>query len=108
TCLGGSSVQHLGDVGMVHQRQRLALRFEAADNFLRIHASLDNLERDFALYWFGLLRQENSAKPSLSEPLEQLVTTDHHPRPLYRGVRLGRDSVRERFFLAAVVGAGHQ
>jgi hypothetical protein len=39
----GSRIEHAGDAGMFHERQRLALRLEASHSLLRIHAWLDDL-----------------------------------------------------------------
>jgi hypothetical protein len=49
-----AGVEHLGDVGMIHQRRGLTLQFESLQNRARIHASLDELERDLALDRLGL------------------------------------------------------
>ena len=46
--LGGSGVEHFGDVGMVHHRQRLPLGFEPGDDLLCVHAQLDDLQGDLA------------------------------------------------------------
>ena len=43
---GRAGIEHLGDVGMVHHRQRLALRLEPGDDLPGVHAQLDDLERD--------------------------------------------------------------
>ncbi len=43
-----TAVQHLGDVWMVHQRQRLPFLFEALEHCLGIYAGFDELERDLA------------------------------------------------------------
>ena len=40
-----AGVVDTGDVGMVHQRQRLALGVEAGEDFPGVHAPLDQLER---------------------------------------------------------------
>jgi len=41
----GSAVQHLGDVRMIHQRQRLSFGLEAGDDGLGVHPQLDDFER---------------------------------------------------------------
>ena len=41
-------VEHLGDVRVVHQGQRLPLGLEAGDHLPRVHARLDDLQRDHA------------------------------------------------------------
>ncbi len=43
-----AGVEHLGDVRVVHQRQGLPLGLEAGDDLARVHARLDDLERDLA------------------------------------------------------------
>src|SRR2546423_586181 len=49
TIVGGAAVEDLGDVRMVHQRQRLPLGLEAGNDLAAIQAWTDHLERDFAL-----------------------------------------------------------
>ena len=44
----GAGVEDLRDVRVVHQRQRLPLGLEARDHLTRVHAQLDELERDAA------------------------------------------------------------
>ena len=44
--VGRAGVEHLGDVRMVHHRQRLPLGLEAGDDLPRVHARLDDLQRD--------------------------------------------------------------
>src|SRR5207247_8699377 len=47
--VGRAGVEDLGDVGMIHQRQRLPLGFEAGDHLACVHPRLDDLQRDLAL-----------------------------------------------------------
>ena len=44
--IGGARIQHLGDVRMIHHRQRLPLRLEPRDHRLGVHPQLDDLQRD--------------------------------------------------------------
>src|SRR5439155_8227227 len=37
-------IEHLRDIRMIHERERLPLRLEARNHTLRIHAKLDDLE----------------------------------------------------------------
>ena len=53
--LGRAGVEHLGDVRVVHQRQRLALGLEPGDDLPRVHAQLDDLEGDPAAHRLLLL-----------------------------------------------------
>ncbi len=78
--LAGAGVDHPRDVGMVHHRQRLPLRFEACDHLPRVHSQLDQLERDGAADGFDLLGPRSNSEPSLSpnHPLAQLTSLDDH------------------------------
>ena len=42
TMLRRSRIEDLGDVGMVHHRQRLPLRLKARDHLPRVHSRLDD------------------------------------------------------------------
>ena len=44
-----SGVQHVGDVGVVHQRQGLPLGLEAGDDLPGVHPRLDELDRHLPL-----------------------------------------------------------
>ena len=46
--VGRAGVEHLGDVRMIHHRQRLPLGLEARDHLLGVHAELDNFQRNAA------------------------------------------------------------
>ena len=39
-------IEYLGDVGMVHQRQRLPLGLKPGDDTFGVHARLDDFQRD--------------------------------------------------------------
>ena len=51
-----AGVQHLGDVRMIHHRQRLPLRLEPGDDLLGVHAQLDDLQRHAAAHRLGSAR----------------------------------------------------
>ena len=74
--LCGARIEHLGDVRMIHHRQRLALGFEPGGDLLRVHAQLDDLERDAAAHRFGLLSDIHDAAAAFADVLEQLVTAE--------------------------------
>ena len=62
--LGGrAGVEDLGDVRMVHHRQRLALVVEAGEHLGGIHAELHNLESHAPANGFTLFGQINGAHP---------------------------------------------
>ena len=54
---GGAGVEHPGDLGMIHQRQGLALGFKAGNDCLGVHPELDNFERHAAAHRLLLLGQ---------------------------------------------------
>jgi hypothetical protein len=64
---GGAGVEDLGNVGMVHQRQSLALALEARDDLARIHAELHDFERNRAVNRCALLGPVDAAHPALTD-----------------------------------------
>ena len=74
--LGGAGVEHAGDVGMVHQGQRLPLGLEAGDHVAGVHARLDDLEGHLAADGLLLLGDEDQAKAPFADLLHQLVGAD--------------------------------
>ena len=71
-----AGVQHLGDVGMVHHRQRLPLGLEAGDDALGVHAQLDDLERHAAADRLLLLGHINHAAAAFADLLQQFVAAN--------------------------------
>ena len=80
--LRSSTVEDLGDVRMVHQRQRLTFGLEPGDDFPGVHAGLDDFERHLAMHRLELLGHVHHAKSAFPNLLEQLVTSDHRPGAL--------------------------
>src|SRR5262245_1164854 len=74
--LRSTAVMNLGNIGMVHDRQRLSFSFEASDNLSRIHARLENLQRDFAPHRLSLVGQVNHAKSTFANLFQKLVWSD--------------------------------
>lgn len=69
--LARAGVVDLGDAGVVHDGEGLALGLEAVDDLARGHARLDDLERDVALEGDGLRGEVDGAEPALAEdPLD--------------------------------------
>ena len=73
--LRGPGIEHLGDIGVIHHGQRLALRLEARDDLLCIHTQLDDLDCHSAIERLNLLGHPYSAKSALPDLLKQPVTT---------------------------------
>src|SRR2546425_353622 len=65
-----------GHVRVVHQSQGLALRLEARQDLARVHAGLDDLQRDLAADRFHLFRQEDGAHAAFAQVLQELVRPD--------------------------------
>ena len=74
--LGRAGVEHLGDVGVIHHRQRLALLLEAGDDLAGVHAELDDLERHAPLDRRALLGHVDRAEAALAEELQDPVRSD--------------------------------
>ena len=75
-----AGLQDLGNIRMIHQRQRLALSFEAGDDLLGVHAQLDDLEGDHPPDRFLLLSHVHHATAALANLLKQFVMPDLVPR----------------------------
>ena len=74
--VGGAGVEDLGDVGVVHQGQRLPLGLEAGDDLLGVHARLDDLQGHLAAHRLGLLGHVDDAHAAFADLLQQLVGAD--------------------------------
>ncbi len=99
---GRAAVEHLGDVRVVHHRQRLPLGLEAAHHLPRVHPQLDDLEGDATLHRFALFGHVNNAKAAFADFLQQLVTTDRRARTFrHRNRTVAR---RDRGGLVGVAG----
>src|SRR5215475_8108849 len=61
---------------MIHQGERLPLRFEAGDHLPRVHAGLEDLQRDFAADRLLLLGHEDDAEAAFADLFQELVWTD--------------------------------
>src|SRR5205814_2017691 len=61
------------------QSQGLPLRLEPGNNLTRIHARLDDLQRDLALNRDRLLCQENDAHAPFADLLDELARSDDRP-----------------------------
>ena len=72
--LGGAAVVDAGDVGVVHQGQRLPLGVEPGQHRPRVHPDLDQLERHLPLDRFGLIGPVDGAHAPLAEDFPQRCT----------------------------------
>jgi hypothetical protein len=64
---GGAGVEHAGDVGVVHQGQRLPLYLEAGNDLPGVHPGLDDLERHQAFDRLGLPGHPHRAHAALAD-----------------------------------------
>jgi hypothetical protein len=92
--LGRAGVEHPGDVGVIHQRQSLALGLEASDDLLGVHAGLDHLERHLTAHRVRLLCQEHGTHAPLADRLHEPVGADAHAGS-FEGARWAGVSRRE-------------
>ena len=69
TRVGRAGVEDLGDVGMVHERQGLALSGEPGEHLAAVHPGLDNLQCNRSPHWPGLLGHEDGAHASFADGL---------------------------------------
>ena len=77
-----TGVEHAGDVGVVHQGQRLAFGIEPGQDGAAVHAGLDDLDGDHPPYRRGLLGHPDAAHATLADLLDELVLTrQHRPAP---------------------------
>ena len=67
---------------MIHQRQRLALRFESRDHLTRVHPQFDHFDRDGATDRLALLGLVDRAHSAFADQLLDEV------RPDLRRIRL--------------------
>lgn len=70
-------VKDARDGRMVHQREGLLLRFEAAHDLPCIHTFFDQLERDAAPYRVLLLGQPDFAHPASADQFQQMIWADN-------------------------------
>ena len=103
--VGGAGVEHAGDVGVVHHRERLPLALEAREHLVGVHPEADHLEGDGAAEGLELLGLVDGAHAALAEDADDAVGTDAvgvrgaRGRGAGRRGRLGRGAgYRRRFF----------
>src|SRR5512139_1654197 len=76
TCFGSACVINNGDIWVVQQRKGLAFGLETGDYLPRIHARLDDFQRNHAFYRFILLSKVNNGKTALAKHTQELVRPD--------------------------------
>jgi hypothetical protein len=70
---------------VVHHRQRLAFALEAGDHLPRVHARLDDLERDHPLERLGLFGHEHDTHAPFADLLQELIRPDDGAGALAEG-----------------------
>src|SRR6266404_7871611 len=70
---GRPRIKHLGNVGVVHQRQGLSLGFKPGDHALGVHSRLDDFQGDPPSDRLLLFRHVNHPASALTYLLEQFV-----------------------------------
>src|SRR3984957_19896720 len=78
----GPGVKDLGNVGMLHQGQRLTLRLESRQRIAVVRARLDQLERDGATEGRNLLGSPNLYHAASANHLYEPIRTDARERSM--------------------------
>jgi hypothetical protein len=76
--LGGAGVEDLGDAGVVHAGQSLALLLEAGDQSGGVEAQADHLEGDAALHGLVLVSDPDLAHAADAQALAELEAAGQH------------------------------
>ena len=76
----GPGVEDLGDVGMIHEGERLPLGLEPREHLPAVEARLHKLERHFALHGPHLLGHVDGAHAPFADLLQQFVGADNGSR----------------------------
>ena len=72
----GPRFEHLGDCRMVHQCERLALRFEARDYLRCVETCFDDFDGDLPADWMHLFRQPDITHTAFAQSFEQAIRAD--------------------------------
>src|SRR5262249_27460146 len=102
----GAAVEDLGDVGVVHEGEGLALGLEPGYHLLGVHARLEHLQGDLAANGPILLGQEDDAEAALADLLHELVRPDDSPWAF--GDRQFRDRDRRAWQALPRISVGAQ
>src|SRR5690349_12818504 len=70
-----AGVEDAGDVGMIHHRQRLTLRFKSCNDRAAVGPQFDNLQRNFATDRLELAGAVDDAPAAFPEPLNDAVAS---------------------------------
>jgi hypothetical protein len=90
-----AGIEDLGDVRVVHHRQRLPLRFEPRDDRTRVQAQLDDLDRHLARHGLRLLGAEDGTHAAFADLLEEAIGADAAARAFgEQAAALARDLAR--------------
>src|SRR5437667_4040422 len=74
--LSCASLEHTGDIGVIHQGKSLAFSLESGDDSPGIHSELNDFESDAAADRLLLFRHVHDAATALADLLEQLVAAN--------------------------------
>jgi hypothetical protein len=81
---------------MIHDRQRLPLRFEALHHRLVVHARLDQLDGDLPPHWRGLFGQPDLAHATLAKLAQELKMLGKELSRLQPAARKDPIQIRDR------------
>jgi hypothetical protein len=86
---------------MIHERQRLALGLESRHDLPRVHARLDDFQRDAPPHGLQLFGHEDRAEPALADLPNQTV------RPNLAAQRFRTGAGGSRAYFSAIRGVRH-
>ena len=72
-------IEHLGNVGMVHHRQRLPLRVKSCNDIFVVHVGPDKLQGNAAFDGLRLFGHIDNAHAAFTDLLKQFVRADLSP-----------------------------
>ena len=76
TLVGRPGVEDLGDVRVIHERERGPLLLEAGDDLTGVETGLQDLQRDLSGDRLALFGEEHGAEAPHADPFDQRVATD--------------------------------
>jgi len=68
----GAGVEHFGNGGVIHHRERLPFRLKAFHERLVKHARFDQLQGDLPPHWMGLFGQPDLTHAAFTKPADEL------------------------------------
>ena len=72
-----TGIKNPRDVGVIHHRDGLSLSFKSSKHLARLHARLDDFQRNSSLHRFSLICDKDETESTFTDLLHELVRPDH-------------------------------